>query len=89
MIKRNKSLTRLLIMSPAISPIERPWLRKDTTSAPKSCTAPMKIEPTTTQIKAGSHPDWITFSPDGEFAYAANAHSNDVTVIAVDSMETD
>lgn len=38
-------------------------------------------------IKAGSHPDWITFSPDGEFAYAANAHSNDVTVIAVDSLE--
>jgi YVTN family beta-propeller protein len=38
-------------------------------------------------IQAGSHPDWITFSPDGRFAYAANANSNDVTVIGVDTLE--
>lgn len=32
-------------------------------------------------VKAGSHPDWITFSPDGRFAYVANGHSNDVSII--------
>jgi YVTN family beta-propeller protein len=38
-------------------------------------------------IQAGSHPDWITFSADGRFAYAANAHSNDVTAIDVQTLE--
>ena len=33
-----------------------PLLRNDTTSDPRSCTAPMKIDPNTTQSSAGSQP---------------------------------
>jgi YVTN family beta-propeller protein len=32
-------------------------------------------------IKVGSHPDWLTFTPDSRFVYVANGHSNDVSVI--------
>jgi len=32
-------------------------------------------------IPVGTDPDWVTFTPDGRFAYVANAHSNDVTAI--------
>ena len=35
------------------------------------------------EVKVGDHPDWITFSPDGKFAYAANGGSNNVSVIDV------
>ena len=35
----------------------------------------------------GSHPDWITFSPNSKYAYAANGASNDVSVIAIDTLE--
>lgn len=35
------------------------------------------------EVPAGDHPDWITFSPDGKFAYAANGGSDDVTVIDI------
>jgi YVTN family beta-propeller protein len=38
-------------------------------------------------VPVGSHPDWITFSPDGRFAYAANGHSDDVSVIDVAKVE--
>ena len=38
-------------------------------------------------VKVGSHPDWITFSPDGRFAYAANGHSDDVSVIDIEKIE--
>lgn len=38
-------------------------------------------------VKAGSHPDWITFSPDGRFAYAANGHSDDVSIIDTREMK--
>jgi len=32
-------------------------------------------------VPVGTDPDWVTFTPDGRFAYVANAHSNDVTAI--------
>ena len=38
-------------------------------------------------VKVGSHPDWITFSPDGRYAYAANGHSDDVSVIDIAKVE--
>ncbi|HEX6993425.1 MAG TPA: cytochrome D1 domain-containing protein [Gammaproteobacteria bacterium] len=38
-------------------------------------------------VKVGSHPDWITFSPDGRYAYAANGHGDDVSVIDVEKIE--
>ena len=34
-------------------------------------------------VAVGDHPDWITFSPDSRFAYAANGGSNDVSVIDI------
>lgn len=34
-------------------------------------------------VQVGSHPDWITFSPDSKFAYAANGDSDDVSVIDI------
>ena len=34
-------------------------------------------------VKVGVVPDWLTFTPDGEFLYVANAHSNYVSVIDV------
>ena len=49
---------RPLSTVPATSAIERPFSRTLTTSAPKSCTAPMKIAPSTTQIRAGSQPQY-------------------------------
>ena len=38
-------------------------------------------------VKVGSHPDWITFSPDSKYAYAANGASNDVSVIDIENLE--
>lgn len=37
-------------------------------------------------VPVGSHPDWITFSPDSRYAYAANGHSDDVSVIDIQAM---
>jgi YVTN family beta-propeller protein len=34
-------------------------------------------------VPVGDHPDWITFSPDSKFAYAANGGSDDVSVIDI------
>ncbi len=34
-------------------------------------------------VEVGDHPDWITFSPDSRFAYAANGGSDDVSVIDI------
>ena len=39
-----------------VSVMERPLLRTEATSAPISCTPPMKIEPTRIQISAGTQP---------------------------------
>ena len=36
-------------------------------------------------VPVGVVPDWITFTPDGKYLYAANAHSNTVSVIDVDA----
>ncbi|MFT5321193.1 MAG: YVTN family beta-propeller protein [Pseudohongiellaceae bacterium] len=37
-------------------------------------------------VKVGSHPDWITFSADSQYAYAANGASDDVSVIDIDRL---
>ena len=42
--------------SPATSPTVRPLFLSETASAPRSCTAPMKIAPRTTQMIAGTQP---------------------------------
>ncbi|MDR0780969.1 MAG: beta-propeller fold lactonase family protein [Pseudomonadales bacterium] len=34
-------------------------------------------------IPVGDHPDWLTFSPDGKFVYAANGGSDNVSVIDI------
>jgi len=34
-------------------------------------------------VKVGSHPDWISFSPDSRYAFAANGASDDVSVIDI------
>jgi YVTN family beta-propeller protein len=36
-------------------------------------------------VHVGSHPDWLTFSPDGKSLYVANAGSNSVSVVDVAS----
>ena len=56
MISRNSVRTRRLIMSAVKSPRDFPFPRREITRAPKSCTAPIKIDPKNTQIKAGTHP---------------------------------
>ena len=33
------------------------------------------------ETKVGHHPDWVTLTPDGKFAYVANAGSNSVSVV--------
>ncbi len=38
-----------------------------------------------TGVRTGTDPDWITFTPDNKLAYVANAVSNTVSVI---DMET-
>lgn len=38
-------------------------------------------------VEVGSHPDWITFSPDSRFAYAANGASDDVSVIDIQELK--
>lgn len=38
-------------------------------------------------VPVGVVPDWLTFTPDGKYLYAANAHSNTVSVIDVDAVE--
>lgn len=35
------------------------------------------------EVEVGDHPDWITFSPDSQFAYVANGGSNDVSVVDI------
>ena len=52
----NKDLARGPTMSSATFPTDTPRARMEMTSAPKSCTAPMKRVPRTTHSIAGTHP---------------------------------
>lgn len=38
-------------------------------------------------VKVGSHPDWLTFTPDSRFVYVANGDSNDVSVVDVSALQ--
>jgi len=38
-------------------------------------------------IPVGTDPDWVTFTPDGRYAYVANAESNNVTAIDMRTYE--
>ena len=53
---RNIIRIRGVITLPAMSAMVRPPSRTLSTKAPKSCTAPMKMVPSTTQISAGRIP---------------------------------
>jgi len=37
-----------------------------------------------TTVAVGDAPNWLTFSPDGKYAYSANAGSNSVTIVDCD-----
>jgi YVTN family beta-propeller protein len=37
-------------------------------------------------VKVGSHPDWLTFSPDSRYVYVANAGSNSTSVVDTRTM---
>jgi YVTN family beta-propeller protein len=39
------------------------------------------------QVGVGRSPDWVTLTPDGKRAYVANAASNSVSVVDLDSMK--
>ena len=53
---RNRMRVRGASTRPAMSPTVWPRLRMETTSEPKSCTAPIRMEPNKTQRRAGTHP---------------------------------
>ena len=55
-IARKRMRVRGESTRPEISPTVCPLLRIEMTSAPKSCTAPMKIDPNNTHSSAGSQP---------------------------------
>ncbi|HEX9580642.1 MAG TPA: beta-propeller fold lactonase family protein [Gemmatimonadales bacterium] len=38
-------------------------------------------------VPVGHHPDWLTMTPDGRYLYAANAGSNDVSVVDTRAMK--
>ena len=61
-VSRKSNLTRLFSTRPAMSPTVWPLLRRLTTKAPKSCTAPINIEPRTTQRSAGTQPHMIAIA---------------------------
>ena len=44
------------MISPMYWPIDFPWWRAEMIRVPKSCTAPIKMEPNTTHSIAGSQP---------------------------------
>jgi YVTN family beta-propeller protein len=37
------------------------------------------------EVQVGSHPDWVTFTPDSRFVYVANGGGDDVSVIDIAS----
>ena len=61
-IKRKSKRTRLFSKRPAMSPTVCPLLRKLTTKAPKSCTAPIRMEPNTTHKRAGTQPHMMAIA---------------------------
>jgi YVTN family beta-propeller protein len=38
-------------------------------------------------VRTGTDPDWITFTPDSKLAYVANAVSNTVSVIDMETLQ--
>jgi len=38
-------------------------------------------------VATGSHPDWLTFSPDSRFVYVANGGSDDVSIVEIETLE--
>jgi YVTN family beta-propeller protein len=36
-------------------------------------------------VKVGDHPDWLTFTPDSKRIYVANAGSNSVSVVDIET----
>lgn len=38
-----------------------------------------------TTVAVGDAPNWLTFSPDGKFAYSANAGANSITIVDCDA----
>jgi len=38
-------------------------------------------------VPVGHHPDWLTMTPDGQYLYAANAGSNNVSVVDTQAMK--
>ena len=38
-------------------------------------------------VHVGSHPDWLTFSPDSKYVYVANAGSNSTSVVNVETLK--
>jgi YVTN family beta-propeller protein len=37
-------------------------------------------------VAVGSHPDWLTFTPDSRYVYVANGYSDDVSIIDVEAL---
>jgi YVTN family beta-propeller protein len=37
-------------------------------------------------VETGSHPDWLTFSPDSRFVFVANGGSDDVSIIDIEAL---
>src|SRR5680860_1850628 len=55
-ITKNRNRVRVLTYLEVYSAIDFPWFLMEITRAPKSCTAPMMIDPAKIQIRAGTHP---------------------------------
>ena len=55
-MERKRMRVRGASTRPAMSPTVWPRLRIETTSEPKSCTAPIRMEPKSTQRSAGTQP---------------------------------
>ena len=38
-------------------------------------------------VETGSHPDWLSFSPDSRFVYVANGGSDDVSIVEIETLK--
>ncbi len=61
-IRKKMVLVRGLMYLADTSEIDLPWFRSDMTKDPKSCTAPMTMVPTNTQIRAGTQPQMMAIA---------------------------